>query len=176
MPMGRVEHMTLYHRNLPPSVIPASKHFFRRQDGQFFLLSLSMVQSFLLAQRYFCFPERRNRQRLWLSLSLSKAPERTDLDASHLHRDKNGNLKKGSTGAHTHRMLQLEEAVNVTSHSDRSQPSLWALEHSGTAKWKVQSEIWKEVQPCVCVHVSRDTWTTAEVKLQSGLTQNLNEM
>ncbi len=45
--------------NLPPSVIPASKHFLRRQDGQFFLLSLSMVQSFLLAQRYFCFPRKR---------------------------------------------------------------------------------------------------------------------
>ncbi|MBN3318738.1 OPHN1 protein, partial [Atractosteus spatula] len=37
-------------------VIPASKHFLRRQEGQFFLLSLSMVQSFLLAHRYFCFP------------------------------------------------------------------------------------------------------------------------
>lgn len=41
---------------LPPRVIPTSKHFWRRQDGQFFLLSLSMVQSFRLAHRYFCFP------------------------------------------------------------------------------------------------------------------------
>lgn len=42
--------------DLPPSVIPASKHFLSRHEGQFFRRSLSMVQSFLLAHRYFCFP------------------------------------------------------------------------------------------------------------------------
>lgn len=45
----------------PPRVIPASKHFFRRHEGQFFLLSLSMVQSFRLAHRYFCFPKRKKK-------------------------------------------------------------------------------------------------------------------
>lgn len=147
MPIGRVEHMTLYHRNLPPSVIPASKHFLRRQDGQFFLLSLSMVQSFLLAQRYFCFPERRNRQRLWLSLSLLAARAKLHVEQSRTHHIYTE--IKNRAHAHTLRTLQLEGAVNVTSHSDRSQPSVWALWDSQmkSAEWNLK----RGSAVCVCV-------------------------
>lgn len=53
----------VFSSTLPPRVIPASKHFLSRQDGQFFLLSLSMVQSFLLAHKYFCLPsDKKERQ------------------------------------------------------------------------------------------------------------------
>lgn len=52
-----IENISTKGGVLPPRVIPASKHFFSRHDGQFFLLSLSIVQSFLLAHKYFCLPK-----------------------------------------------------------------------------------------------------------------------
>lgn len=76
-------------KNIPPRVIPASKHLFSRQDGQFFLLSLSMVQSFLLAHRYLCFP---------INTSQSLTDKRTQHSAS------------------SHRGVPLHRLLNITLH------------------------------------------------------------
>ena len=43
-------------RDSPLRLMPDMKHLFNRQEAQFFLLSLSMVQSLRLAQRWFCLP------------------------------------------------------------------------------------------------------------------------
>lgn len=40
----------------PLRLIPNMKHLFKRHEAQFFRLSLSMVQSFRLAHRWFCLP------------------------------------------------------------------------------------------------------------------------
>lgn len=40
----------------PLRLIPDMKHLFKRHEAQFFLRSLSMVQSFRLAHRWFCLP------------------------------------------------------------------------------------------------------------------------
>ena len=43
-------------RGSPLRLMPDMKHLFKRHEAQFFRLSLSMVQSLRLAQRWFCLP------------------------------------------------------------------------------------------------------------------------
>lgn len=45
-----------FHAFAPFRLIPDMKHLFKRHEAQFFRLSLSMVQSFRLAHRWFCLP------------------------------------------------------------------------------------------------------------------------
>lgn len=73
-------------QTVPPRVIPASQHFRRRQDGQFFLLNLSMVQSFRLAQRYFCLPTNIRRNSRWVvGTDQTRSTRRNGLTPSQYH-------------------------------------------------------------------------------------------
>lgn len=49
--------------SLPLRLIPDRKHLFKRHEAQFLRLSLSMVQSFRLAHRWFCLPG--GKQKSW---------------------------------------------------------------------------------------------------------------
>lgn len=51
-----VSQAALIRTSSPLRLIPDMKHLFKRHEAQFFRLSLSMVQSFRLAHRWFCLP------------------------------------------------------------------------------------------------------------------------